>query len=98
MTAKNLSGPLAAAINSALTPDGILVLATCGYYNEDPTRTNGKPYRLRDPNSIRTDAEYQRQWLENLGTMAAAIGRPAYADPTDSVPSANPSDAGSTEC
>ena len=47
--AGTLRPSLAKQINASLTPNGILVIATCGYYYEEATRGYVKPYRTRDP-------------------------------------------------
>jgi hypothetical protein len=85
LTAKNFPSGLANAINGALTPNGILVLATCGYYYEDLDPATGV-YRRRT--GTEADRNYQAAWLGNLQSMAKKIKHPVYADPTASKPQA----------
>jgi hypothetical protein len=90
---------LQAAVHGALSWNGILVLATCGYYDEDPGPEPApgmhplKPYRQRDPKDP-ADAAFQTGWLRDLGLLAAGFKNAVYADRSDSVPSADPNDAG----
>ncbi len=97
---ENDEGGLSTAIKNGLSPDGVLVLASCGYYWEEPIPglPQSAPYRLRGtgtPAQIQSDQNYQPQFWKNLGTIATAIGHPVFIDPVKSFPSANPNLAGS---
>ena len=67
-------------MNAALAPNGILVLASCGYYDEDPPPDGSKPYRQRIGIDQSRGRGLSETWLQNLATMAAKIGRPVFAD------------------
>ena len=93
--AGTLRPSLAKQINASLTPNGILVIATCGYYYEEATRGYVKPYRTRDPVNNPADARYQSNWMKALAKMAGLINHAVAADSVDSKPSKYAEDAGS---
>ena len=72
LTASNFP---AAVFNKALAPEGVLVIATCGYYKGDPIH------------AISPTQAYRKQWEDNLKAMAKAspsgfrdVGQ-SYPDP-----------------
>jgi RHS repeat-associated protein len=93
MTANYISPRLIKAIRKALGPNGVFILGTCGYYCEDPPENGAKPYRTRD-DSNKADQRAQSEWKKNLKKIAKVLGRAVFADPCDSIPSADPKDAG----
>ncbi len=98
ITPKTVTKGLVRAVKQALTPNGIVIMATCGYYYEDMKMVNGlRVYRTRgiDPNLAKSDKEYQEQWLKRLQAFAVLFGHAVFADASDSVPSARPEDVGS---
>jgi hypothetical protein len=78
---------LSKAITAALAEDGVLVMASCGYYwwtNEYDRITDIQNLQL-DPTDPKytgkvqdlkpQDPEYRKQWRENLKSIAATIRR-----------------------
>jgi len=66
----HITGPLSGAINRALTPNGVFVLATCGYYEESDNRR----YRDRFKNNLKAMAR-------QIGHPFYADALPSNPDP-----------------
>ncbi len=105
LTPDTVNNALAAAVKGALEREGIVVLASCGYYYENMhvvtaagpggEQVEFHKYTPRVPAKNPADAEYQKQWIERLRRFASAFGHAVFADATRSWQSTNPADAGS---
>ena len=86
LQSENIPQTLVDAVQLALNPNGIVVLATCGYYEEDPPPSGLKPFRLRSPALIPGDARYQQNWDDRAFKLALRFQRALFADTSCSQP------------